>query len=97
MTATRITRSYRGRARMNVGIATPAQRARIYQLRHDIYAHELGQHAERADGALTDDLDERNVYITATAGGHIAGFISITPPGAHYPNSTGRRNGMMES
>ena len=84
MTATSIARSHRGRARMNVGIATPAQRARIYQMRHDIYAHELGQHAERADGALSDDLDDRNVYITATAGGHIAGFISITPPGAHY-------------
>jgi histidinol-phosphate/aromatic aminotransferase/cobyric acid decarboxylase-like protein len=84
MTGIRVARSRRGRARTNVGIATPAQRERIYRLRHDIYARELGQHAERADGALTDDLDERNVYITATVGGHIAGFISITPPGARY-------------
>lgn len=84
MTATRVVRSGRGRGRMHVGIATPTQRERIYRLRHDIYARELGQHAERADGALRDELDERNVYIVATAGGHIAGFISITPPGAHY-------------
>ena len=69
---------------MCVGIATPAQRDRIYRLRHEIYARELGQHAERADGALTDELDERNVYISASLDGHIAGFISITPPGSRY-------------
>jgi histidinol-phosphate/aromatic aminotransferase/cobyric acid decarboxylase-like protein/N-acyl-L-homoserine lactone synthetase len=69
---------------MHVGIATPTQRERIYRLRHDIYARELGQHAERADGALTDELDERNVYIAATISGRIAGFVSITPPGARY-------------
>ena len=84
MTATRANRSHRGPARTHVGIATPAERERIYRLRHDIYARELGQHAERADGALTDELDERNVYIAATVSGHIAGFISITPPGARY-------------
>ncbi len=83
MTATRIV-SRRAPARTHVGIATPAQRERIYRLRHDIYARELGQHAERADGVLSDELDERNVYIVASTGGHIAGFVSITPPGARY-------------
>ena len=30
---------------------------------------------------LSDPLDEFNVYIVATQGGRIAGFVSITPPG----------------
>ena len=84
MLATRVVRTGRSRGRMHVGLATPMQRERIYRLRHDIYARELGQHAERDDGALRDDLDERNVYITVSVSGHIAGFISITPPGARY-------------
>src|SRR5258708_17781812 len=84
MTATRGIRARCGHGRMKVGLASPAQRERIYRLRHDIYARELGQHAERADGALRDELDDRNVYIVATVGGSIAGFISITPPGARY-------------
>ena len=84
MTPTKTVRIRGARARMQVGIATQAQRERIYRLRHDIYARELGQHAERSDGALTDDLDDRNVYIAASISGHIAGFISITPPGRTY-------------
>ncbi len=72
------------RAQLNVGLASLAQRERIYRMRHDIYASELGQHAERADGALRDDLDERNVYIAAESAGQLAGFVSITPPGGRY-------------
>ena len=84
MTATGFIRSARANAHMDVALASPAQRERIYRLRHEIYARELGQHAQRADGALRDELDERNVYIVATVAGQVAGFISITPPGGRY-------------
>ena len=72
------------RRRTTIGLATAADRARIYRARHDVYARELGQHAERADGLLRDDLDERNAYIVATVGGELAGFVSVTPPGPRY-------------
>ena len=72
------------RRRTTIGLATVADRARIYRARHDVYARELGQHAERADGLLRDDLDERNAYIVATVGGELAGFVSLTPPGPRY-------------
>src|SRR5215208_2795737 len=71
-------------ARCVVEIASPAQREAIYRMRHAIYATELGQHAENAAGALRDALDERNVYIVAALDGEVAGFVSITPPGAEY-------------
>jgi histidinol-phosphate/aromatic aminotransferase/cobyric acid decarboxylase-like protein/GNAT superfamily N-acetyltransferase len=64
-----------------VAEAGPAEREVIYGLRHAVYARELGQHAENAAGRLIDALDAFNVYLLATMGGEIAGFISITPPG----------------
>src|SRR5215213_7345535 len=67
-----------------VEIASPTQREAIYRMRHSIYATELGQHAENADGALRDALDERNVYIVAALDGEVAGFVSVTPPGVDY-------------
>lgn len=84
MTATALTNDEGARAHFRVGLATLAQRETIYRLRHDIYARELGQHAERADRSLRDDLDERNVYIVVESAGHVAGFISITPPGGRF-------------
>ena len=72
------------RARCVVETASPAQREAIYRMRHSIYAAELGQHAENAVETLRDALDDRNAYIVATVGGEVAGFISITPPGADY-------------
>ena len=72
------------RARCVVEIATPAQREAIYRMRHDIFATELGQHEGNALGALRDALDDRNAYIVATVEGRVAGFVSITPPGAEY-------------
>ncbi|HEX9925179.1 MAG TPA: hypothetical protein VGD99_21160 [Anaerolineae bacterium] len=41
---------------------------------------ETGQHAENLTAMLSDSLDDFNIYITASFGGTIAGFISITPP-----------------
>jgi histidinol-phosphate/aromatic aminotransferase/cobyric acid decarboxylase-like protein len=84
MTATGLSRTAGTEHHLSVGVASAAQREHIYRLRHDIYARELHQHAERADGALRDDLDERNIYIVAENAGGVAGFISITPPGGRF-------------
>ena len=67
-----------------ITLATEAHRKAIYRMRHDVYARELGQHAENAAGALRDALDEANVYLVALTGAEVAGFVSITPPGARY-------------
>jgi histidinol-phosphate/aromatic aminotransferase/cobyric acid decarboxylase-like protein/GNAT superfamily N-acetyltransferase len=56
-------------------------RETIYRLRHDVYATELGQHAENAQRMLRDPLDDFNEYIVASVCGKIVGFVSITPPG----------------
>ena len=61
-------------------MATESERRMIYEVRHEIYAAELAQHARNDRGRLNDPLDEFNVYITATVGNELAGFISVTPP-----------------
>jgi histidinol-phosphate/aromatic aminotransferase/cobyric acid decarboxylase-like protein/GNAT superfamily N-acetyltransferase len=63
-------------------MADSHDRERIYGLRHDVYAEELHQHPANAAARLNDLLDARNIYIVAKVAGKIAGFISITPPGA---------------
>src|SRR5205809_4277217 len=68
-------------SRATVAVATEADRETIYQIRHAVYAQELGQHAANANGRLTDKLDEWNIYLVAKNGQAILGFISITPPG----------------
>lgn len=65
-----------------LGLADAADREEIYRLRHEIYARELGQHATTPSGSLRDALDATNHYLVARCGGEIAGFISLTPPGA---------------
>ena len=70
-----------GPKRIAINQATETERDAIYRLRHDVYASELGQHAENHEHRLSDDLDAFNVYITAALKGQMAGFISITPPG----------------
>ena len=61
--------------------ATPSDRPAIYRMRHDVYAHELGQHKTTAEQVLSDSLDAFNHYITAYIADELVGFISITPPG----------------
>jgi len=68
--------------KVRIAPATQADRPSIYRMRHDVYATELGQHEVRPDAMLSDALDESNIYITAKIRGELAGFISITPPGA---------------
>lgn len=67
--------------RIAISIADARDRKRIYALRHEIYAAELGQHPENDAQILSDQLDSVNAYIVAKIGGEIAGFIAITPPG----------------
>ncbi len=64
-----------------LSLADGRDRESIYAIRHQVYAGELGQHAENGQGRLTDTLDAVNTYIVAKVAGGIAGFISITPPG----------------
>jgi histidinol-phosphate/aromatic aminotransferase/cobyric acid decarboxylase-like protein len=71
-----------GLLRVVIGSATPADRERIYALRHAVYASELGQHRENDQGRLSDALDADNAYIVARSGESVVGFISMTRPGA---------------
>ncbi|HEV3300100.1 MAG TPA: aminotransferase class I/II-fold pyridoxal phosphate-dependent enzyme [Planctomycetaceae bacterium] len=66
---------------LSLRMATPEDRPAIYRLRHEIYASELGQHAENEEQQLRDGLDEFNHYIVATSDDEVIGFVSITPPG----------------
>ncbi|MFI9344109.1 aminotransferase class I/II-fold pyridoxal phosphate-dependent enzyme [Streptomyces sp. NPDC052773] len=52
----------------------------IHELRHRVYAEELGQHAPNATGRLSDGLDGDNVYLVAARGTTRIGFVSLTPP-----------------
>ncbi len=73
----------RGTRRRTVSIASADDRAAIYQLRHDVFASELGQHATRADGLLSDTLDAFNIYFVVKRNHEVSAFISMTPPGPH--------------
>ena len=66
--------------KFSIRLANEHDREIIYGLRYEVYARELGQHAENSQGRLTDKLDAINVYIVAKVGNQIAGFVSITPP-----------------
>ncbi|MEU3891605.1 histidinol-phosphate transaminase [Streptomyces sp. NPDC029041] len=62
--------------------ATAGDMSWIHQLRHRVYAQELGQHVPNAEGRLVDGLDGDNVYLVAARGADRAGFVSVTPPWA---------------
>ncbi|GIE91926.1 histidinol-phosphate aminotransferase family protein [Actinoplanes regularis] len=67
--------------RLGLRPGTAADRDWIFELRHTVYAEELGQHAVNPAGRLRDALDDHDVvYLVATVGGEPAGFVSITPP-----------------
>lgn len=68
-------------SRFTLAPATEQDREIIYRLRHEVYARELGQHAENVFRRLRDPLDDWNIYLVAKIGGEITGFISLTPPG----------------
>ena len=67
--------------KLTIRVATAEERETIYRLRHEVYARELDQYSIQSDGRLTDALDAFNIYLVASDGTEIHGFISITPPG----------------
>ena len=70
---------------LKISLATQKERELIYQMRHLVYACELGQHQQNTEGRIKDSLDQFNEYIVATIDHEIAGFISITlPEKNHY-------------
>ncbi len=66
--------------RYSISPANDADRERIYRIRHEVYACELGQHPENGATLLRDPLDDGNVYIAAKVAGELVGFVSITTP-----------------
>ncbi len=70
--------------RIQIRLATRDDREAIGRVRHEVYARELHQHSENPEGRLSDPLDETNLFLVASVGGELAGFVSLTPPGAAY-------------
>lgn len=64
---------------LQLRVATPEDLEWIYELRHRVYAQELGQHAPDPAGRLRDGLDGDNVYLVAARGTTRIGFVSLTP------------------
>ncbi|MET9505597.1 aminotransferase class I/II-fold pyridoxal phosphate-dependent enzyme [Streptomyces sp. NPDC006622] len=60
--------------------ATESDLAWIHELRHRVYAEELGQHAPNPTGRLSDGLDGDNTYLVVACGAARVGFVSLTPP-----------------
>ncbi|MFV2120154.1 aminotransferase class I/II-fold pyridoxal phosphate-dependent enzyme [Streptomyces sp. Act-28] len=71
-----------GRDLLRLRTATAEDLEWIHELRHRVYAQELGQHAPDPTGALRDGLDGDNVYLVAARAGTRIGFVSLTPPWA---------------
>lgn len=65
---------------LHIRPADPEDLVWIHELRHRVYAQELGQHAPRPDRRLHDALDGDNVYLVAARGPVRIGFVSVTPP-----------------
>ena len=68
------------RSQFVISVASAADREAVYRLRHEVYAAELGQYASRQAGTLPDSAGVESVYIIASAGGELAGFVGVTPP-----------------
>ncbi|MDX3454416.1 histidinol-phosphate transaminase [Streptomyces sp. ME02-8801-2C] len=65
---------------LQVRVATPEDLEWVHELRHRVYARELGQHGPDPSGRLRDGLDGDNVYLVAARGADRVGFVSLTPP-----------------
>ncbi|WP_371660305.1 aminotransferase class I/II-fold pyridoxal phosphate-dependent enzyme [Streptomyces sp. NBC_00280] len=65
---------------LQLRVATPEDLEWVHELRHRVYAQELGQHAPDPTGRLRDGLDGDNVYLVAARGAVRIGFVSLTPP-----------------
>jgi histidinol-phosphate/aromatic aminotransferase/cobyric acid decarboxylase-like protein/predicted GNAT family N-acyltransferase len=66
--------------RLSISVANAGEREAVYRMRHDVYAAELGQYESRPEGSLPDTTDINSVYIIASSGGEVVGFVGVTPP-----------------
>lgn len=66
--------------KLRLSPATTAHRNDIDRIRHNVYASELGQFSLRSNGMLKDRPEVESIYITATDGDTLVGFVGITPP-----------------
>lgn len=67
---------------LRISIANAGDLEAIYRLRHDVYSTEIGQYEIRPEGRLPDATDVNSVYLTASSGDEIVGFVGVTPPGS---------------
>jgi histidinol-phosphate/aromatic aminotransferase/cobyric acid decarboxylase-like protein len=65
---------------IRLALAGTHEKDAILRARHQVYAVELGQYPSRSDGVLPDADDVQSVYISASSGGELLGFVGITPP-----------------
>src|SRR5690606_10028647 len=65
---------------MQLRPAIDADRDWIYELRHRVYAEELGQQSPHRGRQLRDNLDEGNGHLVAECDNTRVGFVSITAP-----------------
>ena len=72
---------FRTIARLKLALATDEDRETIYGLRHEVYGRELAQHRTNDGKQLRDSLDRGNIYLVASVGEELIGFVSVTPPG----------------
>jgi histidinol-phosphate/aromatic aminotransferase/cobyric acid decarboxylase-like protein/GNAT superfamily N-acetyltransferase len=78
--ATNFTKEARVSRDLQVRTASAEDLGWIHELRHRVYAEELGQHAPDSSGRLRDNLDGENVYLVAADAAAPIGFVSLTPP-----------------
>lgn len=66
--------------KIQLTLATSANQIEIDQIRHSVYANELGQFAPCSGETLHDRPDVKSIYITAVENGRLIGFVGVTPP-----------------
>lgn len=60
----------------------------VARIRHDVYASELGQYAERDDRRLPEPRDANRVLIGAFCDDALVGYVGVTMPGGAYSVET---------
>src|ERR1035437_6233826 len=56
---------------------TPDEVEQIHRLNHRIFAEEIGQHSQTANGRLIDRFHDRNRYFIACKDGALVGMVSV--------------------
>lgn len=67
-------------SRVRVAVARPDQRVAILQICADIYAADESSTSSSTPWDLAPVLDQQSIYLIATRGLEVLGFIGITPP-----------------